>query len=113
MEVWITFFNFSRWDGDIITNPPYKYAQQFVEHALSITQEGTKLAFFMKLLFLEGQKRRTLFKNAPPKRIWISSSRILCAKNGKFDNSKSSAVAYCWFVWKKKFKGNPTIGWFN
>jgi len=27
------FFNISQWDGDIITNPPHKIAQEFVEHA--------------------------------------------------------------------------------
>lgn len=26
--------------GDIITNPPYKYALEFVEHALNIVQRG-------------------------------------------------------------------------
>ena len=28
------------WHGDIITNPPYKYAKEFVEHALDIVDDG-------------------------------------------------------------------------
>jgi hypothetical protein len=24
------FFNYEFWDGDIVTNPPYKYAKEFV-----------------------------------------------------------------------------------
>ena len=29
---------------DIITNPPYKYAKEFAEHALDISAEGVKIA---------------------------------------------------------------------
>nr|DAI40173.1 MAG TPA: adenine-specific methyltransferase [Caudoviricetes sp.] len=54
------------WDGNIVTNPPYKYAQQFVEKALSIIPEGKKVAMFLKLTFLEGKARRALFKSTPP-----------------------------------------------
>ena len=54
------------WDGNIVTNPPYKYAQQFVEKALSIIPEGKKVAMFLKLTFLEGKARRAMFKSTPP-----------------------------------------------
>lgn len=54
------------WPGDIITNPPYKYAQEFVEKALSIIPDGHKVAMFLKLTFLEGKARRQLFKITPP-----------------------------------------------
>ena len=54
------------WDGNIVTNPPYKYAQQFVEKALSIIPEGKKVAMFLKLTFLEGKARRALFRSTPP-----------------------------------------------
>ena len=52
--------------GDIITNPPYKMAQEFVEHALSLISEGNRVAMFLKLTFLEGKNRRKLFEIAPP-----------------------------------------------
>ena len=55
-----------KWDGDIVTNPPYKYAQEFVEKALSLIPDGRKVCMFLKLTFLEGKKRRELFKNYPP-----------------------------------------------
>ena len=54
------------WQGDIVTNPPYKYAQEFVEKALFIIPDGHKVAMFLKLTFLEGQGRRQLFRAAPP-----------------------------------------------
>ena len=101
------------WKGDIVTNPPYKYAQEFVEKALRIIPEGRKVAMFLKLTFLEGQSRRQLFRNFPPRRVWVSSARLKCAMNGDFDSIGSSAIAYAWFVWEKGYKGPTEIKWFN
>lgn len=56
------------WQGNVITNPPYKYAQEFVEKALQIIPDGKKVAMFLKLTFLEGKSRRDLFRYAPPRR---------------------------------------------
>ena len=105
--------DFSR---DIITNPPYRYAKEFVEHALDISMESTKVAMFLKLTFLESKKRRELFEKYPPKVIYVSSSRLQCAKNGDFNTySKGvgTAVAYGWFVWEKGFTGDPIVKWIN
>lgn len=101
------------WSGDIITNPPYAFAQEFVERALAMIEPGRKVAMFLKLTFLEGKKRREFFKNAPPIRIWVSSSRLKCAMNGDFENTGGSATAYAWFVWEKGFTGHPEVRWFN
>ena len=101
------------WDGDIITNPPYKYAQEFVEHAMELVPDGAKVAMFLKLQFLEGKARRELFQKYPPKTVYVSSSRLICAKNGDFEKVTSSAVAYCWYVWVKGYQGDTTIKWFN
>lgn len=53
-------------DGDIITNPPYKYALEFVKHALEIITDGHRVAMFLKLQFLEGKARRQFFDSTPP-----------------------------------------------
>lgn len=101
------------WNGSIITNPPYKYAYEFVEKALDTVTTGNKVAMFLKLQFLEGKKRRKLFDNTPPQTIYVSSSRLLCAKNGDFESTTSSAVAYAWYVWQKGYKGNTIVKWIN
>ena len=100
-------------NGDIVTNPPYKYAQQFVEHALNKVDVGRKVCMFLKVLFLEGKARKELFNKYPPKTIYISSSRINCAKNGDFDTYTSSAIAYAWFIWEKGYCGETIIKWTN
>ena len=99
--------------SDIITNPPYKYAKEFVGKALEISMDSTKVAMLLKLTFLEGKARKKLFEIAPPKRIYVFSSRVKCAKNGEFENIGSSAVAYAWYVWEKGYKGDPVIKWIN
>ena len=102
--------------GDIITNPPYKYALEFVEQATRVVKLHNKVAMFLKLTFLEGQKRRSFFKTNPPKTIYVSSSRLICARNGefeKFKNGSGSAVAYAWYVWEKGYFGDPVIKWIN
>ena len=108
--------NNKQWDGYIITNPPYNKAVEFVEKAMSLIPDGMKVIMFLKVLFLESKKRYDLFKKYPPKTIWVSSSRILCAKNGKFKEmveGGGSAVAYAWFVFEKGYKGDTIIKWFN
>lgn len=104
----------TEWDGDIITNPPYKFATDFVYKALSIIPDGHKVAMFLKLQFLEGKERRELFRIAPPRTIYVASSRLNCAMNGDFNKyNYNSAVCYAWFVWEKGFAGDPVIKWIN
>ena len=105
-----------KWEGDIITNPPYKYAKDFVEKALDVVTMGHKVAMFLKLTFLESQARRELFDKAPPKLLYVSTKRLQCAKNGDFvtySKGTGTAVAYGWYIWEKGFTGRPEIVWFN
>lgn len=107
---------YDKWNGDIITNPPYKYAKEFVEKALEIIPNGCKVAMFLKLTFLESKSRRELFEECPPKILYVSSSRLQCAKNGDFETyskGTGTAVAYGWYIWEKGFKGDPIIRWIN
>ena len=103
--------SYEHWHGDIITNPPYKNAVKYVKHCLDIVNDGAKVAMFLKITFLEGKERLKFFKENPPKYVYVYSSRRLCSMNGEFDKYKSTAICYCWFVWVKGFKGEPTIRW--
>ncbi len=101
--------------GDIITNPPYKIATEFVLKALDLLSVGSKCYMFLKLTFLEGKARyNKLFKNYPPKHIYAFSERVLCAKNADFDGMRASggsAVAFAWFVWEKGYHGETAVSW--
>lgn len=99
---------------DIVTNPPYKYAKEFVLKALGLLSDKCHCYMFLKLTFLEGKQRYIeLFKESPPRSIHVCSERVLCAKNGDFEEMKRTggAIAYAWYVWEKGWRGKPQIGW--
>lgn len=99
-----------KYNGDIITNPPYNLSNKFVVKALNLVEPGCKVAMFLRTLFLEGQTRyNSIFKENPPKTVYVFSRRQVCSKNDDF--TEGSAVAYAWFVWEKGFKGDPIIKW--
>lgn len=101
-------------DGDIITNPPYKFALEFVKHALDLITEGHKAAFFLKIQFLEGKARRKFFDVCPPRKIYVSTGRLHCAINGNWDiGMRNNAASYAWFIWEKGNTEAPIVKWFN
>jgi hypothetical protein len=104
-----------QWNGDIVTNPPYKYAREFAEHALRLIRNGSLVCMFLKLTFLEGQGRRVFFERYPPSNVIVSVKRVQCAKNGDFEKYPltGSAAAYAWFIWQKGYKGEPILSWCN
>lgn len=100
-----------KYEGNIITNPPYKYALEFVKKSLELIPNGKKVAMFLKLTFLEGKQRKEFFAKYPPKTVWVSSSRLQCGMNGNFEGT--SATAYAWYVWEKGYNGDTIVKWFN
>lgn len=100
------------YDGDIVTNPPYKHAEDFIRKAYELIPDGRKVCMFLKLTFLESKSRKKMFEEIPLKTLYVSSSRINCYRNN--DRSfKSSAIAYGWYVWEKGYTGEPIIKWIN
>jgi len=98
----------------IITNPPYKYAREFIDRSLSIATKG--VAMFLKIQFLEGQSRKAWFKKNPPKYVYVFSARQQPMRDGLEKNPDtgkewSNTMCFAWFVWIKGFSGEPTIRW--
>lgn len=95
---------------NIVTNPPYRYALEFAQKATNIA-EG-KVAFLLRLVWLEGQRRRQFFEQHPPARVWVFSRRIpRMHRDGYEGHRTSSTIAFAWFVWEAGFKGSPSLGW--
>lgn len=105
--------------GDIITNPPFSLAEDFVAHSMKILQEGQRAFFFLKIQFLETKGRKELFSKYPPEYVIINSERICCAKDGEFEKyfkKKGNRYTggtqfYAWFVFKKNYKGDTKVLW--
>jgi hypothetical protein len=104
------FFDSNYVADNIVTNPPFKYALEFVLKAKK--QSNNKIAMFLKTVFLESEKRKLMFedKEFPLKTIYQFSKRVSLYKNGeKLKNS--GMIAYAWYVWEKGYVGSPTIKW--
>ena len=107
----IDFFTVKENTLDIVTNPPYFCAGEFLRHALKISKEGVKIAMLFRLAFLEGQKRYELFKKYPIKKVYVFSKRLNCAKNAEFEKYKSNAIAFAWFIWEVGYTGITQLKW--
>lgn len=100
------------WDGSIMMNPPYKFASEFVIKALELVKPGHKVVAFLRTLFLEGTKRYdSIFKDNPPKTIYVFSNRQVCSKVD--DHTEGSAISYSFFEWEKGWKGDPVVKWLS
>jgi len=98
-------------DGDIITNPPYNLALEFVDKALELSNR--KVAMFLRIQFLESKKRyEKLLKDNPPKKVLVFVKRMRCYPNDS-DTLKGSAICFAWFVWDKEYDGATVLDWID
>ncbi len=108
-EANLDFLSSSRKTKNIITNPPYNSAEQFLHHALELADQ--KVALLLRLAFLESAKRcRSIFQVTPPTRVWVFSERITFYPNG-IRTGGSGTTAYAWFVWDKTTSMNTELNW--
>ena len=78
----------------IITNPPYKYKQQFLERAYSL---GKPFAFLLPLTTFETRKRQALFKKYGVQVIFFDKRINFTTPTGKSGKNSSSWFATAWF----------------
>ena len=101
-------------DCCILTNPPYKYATEFIEHALELLPVSQPAIMLLKTTALEGKGRwERLYSKGWLHAVYQFRGRVLCAKNGDFGSMREvgSAVSYAWFVFKRTPCAAPTIHW--
>lgn len=105
---YLTFETANRWDW-IITNPPFRLAEQFIERALDQTIEGC--AFLVRTTFVESIGRyRRLFSKRPPTMVAQFVERVPMVK-GRLDRKASTATGYCWLVWSKSSDSRSEMVW--
>ncbi len=93
---------------NVITNPPFTHAEQFLHQALFVARR--KVALLVRLNFLEGRRRKLVFAEHPPKRVLIFSNRIGFVKNGV--RHDAGMMPHCWVIWDKNYCERDTrISW--
>jgi len=78
----------------IITNPPFKLADQFIVHALR-NLNAPFLALFLKSTYFHAERRRELFYKHQPSLI------LAMAWRPDFIGGGAGTMDCCWFVWKR------------
>lgn len=102
---------------NVITNPPFVLAQEFIEHSLELIKDGGKVAMFLKVQFLEGMKRKEFFDTTPLKYVYVFRARQSPWMNGSPVDEKgkrwSSTMCFAWFIFEKGYSGEPIIRWID
>lgn len=99
-------------NGDIITNPPYKYMTEFILNSLESIPFGNKVAMFLKINSLVGKKRyKEIYSKIPPYRVYVFTGRIACSKNNQPEGFKYTAMDHAWFIWEKGKIGPTELKW--
>ncbi len=81
----------------IISNPPFRLAEQFIERASQVA--GVGFAFLVRTSFIEGMGRyEQLFSKNPPSIVAQFAERVPMVK-GRYDPKASTATSYCWLIW--------------
>ncbi|WP_342640922.1 methyltransferase [Rhodoligotrophos ferricapiens] len=82
----------------VITNPPFRLAEQFIHRAWRVTGVSG-VAMLVRTSFLEGVGRyENLFKVRPPSIVAQFVERVPMVK-GRLTATGSTATSYCWLVW--------------
>lgn len=90
------FLKYNRLCSNIITNPPFSLASEFVLHGLKLVKN--KMAIISRLSFLETSKRYNLiFKNNPPYKILVFSKRI--DMRGITGKTFGGGITFAWYIY--------------
>jgi hypothetical protein len=84
----------------VITNPPFKLAEQFIIKALETARVG--VAMLTRTVFIESVGRyERLFNVSPPTYVAQFVERVPMVR-GRLDKKASTATGYAWIIWTKE-----------
>ena len=83
----------------IVTNPPFRLAEKFIQQAHRHARRG--VAMLVRTSFLESIGRyENIFKDNPPSQVAQFVERVPMVK-GRYDPKAVTATSYCWIIWDK------------
>lgn len=93
----------------VITNPPFRLAEEFVLRALRVARTG--VAILARTVFLESIGRYDgIFSATPPTKFAQFVERVPMVK-GRLDIKATTATGYAWLVWEKDAPAIPRLMW--
>lgn len=93
--------------GAIVTNPPYKQADQFVAHALTLCP---RVIMLLRYSFMESERRSFILENCGLARVHVFRKRLpMMHRHGWQGPRASSSIAFAWFVWDRDHRGKTEL----
>ena len=93
----------------VITNPPFRLAEEFVLRALKVARKG--VAILARTVFLESVGRyRQIFLETPPTKFAQFVERVPMVR-GRLDIKATTATGYAWLVWEKDAASSSRLMW--
>jgi hypothetical protein len=90
----------------IVTNPPFKIANEFVAHALELCP---RVVMLLRLAFLESERRRPILEGRGLARVHVFRKRLPMMHRDQWAGRKAnSGMAFAWFCWNRDYSG-PTV----
>jgi hypothetical protein len=89
--------------ASIVTNPPFKLADEFVRHALLLCP---RVYMLLRLAFLESDGRSDILDGGRLRRVHVFRERLPMMHRAGWDGPRaSSAMAFAWFCWDRQRRG--------
>src|SRR5262245_29698371 len=90
----------------ILTNPPYRWAGEFVAHALRL---APLVIMLVRLAFLESERRSAILDDAGLARVSLFKNRLsMMHRDGWSGPKASSAIPFCWLAWERATPARPS-----
>ena len=90
----------------IVTNPPFKLAEEFVAHALQLCP---RVVMLLRLAFLESERRCEILEGSGLVRVHVFRKRLPMMHRTEWQGPKvNSGMAFAWFCWDRNHSG-PTV----
>lgn len=88
---------------NIVTNPPFNLAYEFIVQGLRLADKC--LALLLPIRYLTGKARVSLYNDNPPSKIIVIPNKVDFVGNG------NPVMEFAWFVWDRRKKDGTEIVW--
>lgn len=98
--------------SNIVSNPPFGIAEQFVAHALKLAER--KVAMLLPANWVQGDKRSRWLETTPLRRVYFITPRPSMPPGTAItagEKPGNGTTDYAWFVWLRGFDGAPEVRW--
>ena len=91
----------------IVTNPPFKSANDFIAHAIELCPNVIMLG---RLALLESERRSSVLEGRGLRRVFVFRKRLpMMHRDGWQGRRGNSGMAFCWLQWQRGYRGEPVL----